>query len=348
MIKEITTRLVVFTILVVSHPICADETVSGTLTVDGNMIVLRGYEKLYIGSSHNGGSDNRSFFAPMKPDGNGYDWSREFGFHNTNQAWYFESNLGIGTHSPSEKLEVRGNIMFRDGILFGGWSNGTSGFVLEPGGPSSTFRFDSDRLRFWTPTVGEVMTINETRSVGIGTATPQALLEVGGQVRVTGLGPIPSSGRGLEMYWSNSTGTADIFAYDRDARAMQRLRLRGSTVIVGANSVGIGTDDPRNKLDVNGTIRAKEVIVESGWADYVFEEGYELMPLNAVEAHIRVHRRLPGLPSAAEVAEQGVSLAESQRLLLEKIEELTLHTIELQKRNVVMENELRNLKELIE
>ncbi len=113
---------------------------------------------------------------------------------------------------------------------------------------------------------------------------------------------------------------------------MQRLRLRGSDVVIGADSVGIGTETPSHKLDVNGTIRAKEIIVETGWADHVFAPDYELAPLSEVEAHIKANQRLPGIPSAAEIGETGVSLGQSQTMLLEKIEELTLHAIEQQKR----------------
>lgn len=75
-------------------------------------------------------------------------------------------------------------------------------------------------------------------------------------------------------------------------------------------NVGIGTTTPSHKLAVNGTIRAKEVIVDTGWADYVFAADYRLAPLSEVEAHIRDKRHLPGIPTAAEVAEHGVSLGE--------------------------------------
>lgn len=92
-------------------------------------------------------------------------------------------------------------------------------------------------------------------------------------------------------------------------------------------NIGIGRSNPENALDVNGTIRAKEVIVETGWADYVFDEDYALPSLAEVKSHIQEHRRLPGVPSAEEVAENGVSVGDSQRILLQKIEELTLHQI---------------------
>lgn len=96
--------------------------------------------------------------------------------------------------------------------------------------------------------------------------------------------------------------------------------------------VGIGTTTPREHLSVNGNIRAKEVKVEAAnWPDYVFLPDYPLIPLPALEAYIDEHGHLPGIPTADEVAADGIGLAEMNRKLLEKVEELTLHLIELKK-----------------
>jgi hypothetical protein len=97
--------------------------------------------------------------------------------------------------------------------------------------------------------------------------------------------------------------------------------------ITSQGNVGIGTSNPTQKLSVNGTIRAKELIVDTGWSDYVFGKGYRLAPLAEVEQHIKTEGHLPGIPSAADVAERGVSVGEMQSKLLAKIEELTLHQI---------------------
>jgi hypothetical protein len=97
--------------------------------------------------------------------------------------------------------------------------------------------------------------------------------------------------------------------------------------ILASGNVGIGTIDPAQKLAVNGTIRAKDIIVDTGWSDYVFDRNYRLADLDEVEAHIKAEGHLPGIPSAREVADHGVSLGEMQAMLLAKIEELTLHQI---------------------
>ena len=104
-------------------------------------------------------------------------------------------------------------------------------------------------------------------------------------------------------------------------------------------NVGIGVLDTQGyKLAVNGTIRAKEVKVESGWADFVFAEDYKLPTLKEVKQHIAEKGTLPGVPSADEVKVNGVNLAETNALLLQKIEELTLYVIKQQE----MIEELQN------
>jgi hypothetical protein len=96
-------------------------------------------------------------------------------------------------------------------------------------------------------------------------------------------------------------------------------------------NVGIGTTNPTQKLSVNGTVRAHEVIVDTGWSDYVFDESYKLTALSETEAFVKAEKHLPGIPSAKEVAEHGISVGEMQAKLLAKIEELTLHVIAQQK-----------------
>ena len=83
-----------------------------------------------------------------------------------------------------------------------------------------------------------------------------------------------------------------------------------------------------------GSMIAEEVVVklQTNWPDYVFAEDYPQPDIKAWEAFIQENRHLPGLPSAAEMEQRdGVALGETQLLLLEKVEELTLIIIEQQK-----------------
>lgn len=111
------------------------------------------------------------------------------------------------------------------------------------------------------------------------------------------------------------------------------------------NNVGIGTLDPQGyKLAVNGTIRAKEIKVDSDWADFVFKKDYKLPTLKEVETHINENGTLPGMPSESEVKTNGVNLAETNALLLQKIEELTLYIIQQEKRMESMEAEIKSIR----
>lgn len=106
-----------------------------------------------------------------------------------------------------------------------------------------------------------------------------------------------------------------------------------------SGNVGIGTETPDARLAVNGLIHAKEVLVDLvGWPDYVFENKYKLKTLEEVENFIEINGHLPSVPSAAEVEEYGVNLGEMNKILLEKVEELTLYMIQ-------MDKELKSLRE---
>jgi hypothetical protein len=107
-------------------------------------------------------------------------------------------------------------------------------------------------------------------------------------------------------------------------------------------SIGSTTIDANYPLSVNGRIRAKEIKVYTAWADFVFDKKYELMSLKDVEAYIDLNNHLPELPSAQEVEKEGVSLGDMQAKLLQKIEELTLHMIQQNKKieHLEVENEI--------
>lgn len=122
------------------------------------------------------------------------------------------------------------------------------------------------------------------------------------------------------------------------------LSLYNNKKMIINGMVGIGTSNPTRPLEVNGTIRAKEIIVESGWADFVFDSSYQLRPLHEVESHIQTYRCLPDIPSEAEVKENGIGLSEMNTKLLQKVEELTLYVIQQEKELMRMKEELENMK----
>jgi len=127
---------------------------------------------------------------------------------------------------------------------------------------------------------------------------------------------------------------------DRAWGGWRRLLVENS-----AGNVGIGTTDPTEKLSVNGNIRAKEIKVEAtNWPDYVFENDYPITPLNEVEAFVIANKHLPGIPNGDRIAEEGISLGEMNKKLLEKIEELTLYIIDLKKSSIAHGEAIEALK----
>ncbi|MEN7547532.1 tail fiber protein [Rapidithrix thailandica] len=113
--------------------------------------------------------------------------------------------------------------------------------------------------------------------------------------------------------------------------------------------VGIGTDNPQNKLSVNGTIWAKEVKVSlADAADWVFEEDYYLRPLSEVESFIKENKHLPEMPSAEEFRKNDLNVAEMDNKLLQKVEELTLYIIEQNKKLEAQQKEIEELKKKIQ
>ncbi len=109
----------------------------------------------------------------------------------------------------------------------------------------------------------------------------------------------------------------------------------GSANFIKNGNVLIGKTTQTNstyKLDVAGKIRADEIVVNTTGADFVFEPTYKLRSLSELETFVRTNKHLPDIASAKEMQENGVSAGEMQAKLLQKVEELTLYVIELEKR----------------
>lgn len=100
----------------------------------------------------------------------------------------------------------------------------------------------------------------------------------------------------------------------------------------------------KNSFDVI-SLNANDITVGMpNAADYVFEDGYDLKSLKEIETYVKENKHLPGMPSASEFAEKGMSVSEMSNKLLEKVEELTLHMIRLEKENQELKKEIRELK----
>ncbi len=130
----------------------------------------------------------------------------------------------------------------------------------------------------------------------------------------------------------------------------QKLDKTGQILTVSPNGViHIGPSLKRTETLEDGYslyaekgVRTERVKVDiankAGWADYVFKPSYPLLTIEELDKYIEENQHLPGVPSTDEVLKNGIDLAESNKILLEKIEELSLHIISLNKRLKTLES----------
>jgi hypothetical protein len=136
---------------------------------------------------------------------------------------------------------------------------------------------------------------------------------------------------------------AEAYNVPFEFRTLNETYLAGSLFVSGTNgNVGIGTVTPNAKLAVYGDIFATKVkVTQTGWPDYVFGKDYHLPEISALEQYISAHQHLPEIPSAMEVAKDGLDLGDMNKRLLQKVEELSLYIIQLDKKNKELESRLK-------
>ncbi|WP_421876555.1 hypothetical protein [Marinoscillum sp.] len=162
---------------------------------------------------------------------------------------------------------------------------------------------------------------------------------------------------------NNPIGGEPLFVVESSGYS-ERLRVEHAGALYTSNYLEVdGTGDSyiKGRLSVNGTdvpsgydfavdgkaiMEEVKVEVSGSWPDYVFTPDYKLRSLGETETYIQENQHLPNVPSAKEVAEEGISLGEMNAKLLEKVEELTLHLIKVNKENEKLrssQEEIRNL-----
>lgn len=140
---------------------------------------------------------------------------------------------------------------------------------------------------------------------------------------------------GFSMTLNGYMGYKPLWIYTSELKVEGKISCKNELNVTKINSEEIQTEN----------IRTSDITVDmNNAADYVFDPAYNLQDLSEVENYVKENKHLPGIPSAAEMAENGMSVAQMSNLLLEKIEELTLHMIELQKENNALKSRIESLE----
>ena len=269
---------------------------------------------------------NGSAWNPLSSGSATNYWSLNANGINNNTG----TNVGIGTSTPNNKLQIG---TFSSGSISG------NDIAIGNGIQAMSFYQSATNSGWYTTNNFALLSgVGGTGNVGIGTGTPLARLHIAGNAKIDGNNtlefgagvPGKEVSAGKIGYQSFGTFTAlDIVGAGTGANRKIKFWNEGGASFSG--NVGIGTDNPTFKLSVLGTIRSTEVVVETGWADYVFDNAYQLPLLSDVEKFIQENKHLPGIPSAAEIEKNGLQLGDTQKKMMEKIEELTLYVIALKK-----------------
>lgn len=193
--------------------------------------------------------------------------------------------------------------------------------------------------------------------VGINMNSPNAFLEVGkGNFPFT-----PAAKFGNSKFDEDDKNSTSISGGNSDANIVNRgalvlnadvtapvkIATGGGNVLMSHpdTKLSIGTEDDTYPLNVKGTIRGAELIVETGWwPDYVFAKDYNLKPIEEVEKYIVAHNHLPNVPPASEIQENGLKVSEISTKMMEKIEEMMLYIIEQNKQIKDLQKEVLLLK----
>jgi hypothetical protein len=298
--------------------------------------------------------------------------STVFGFNN---AAYGDYSFNAGTSSVSDGnssavFGVGNRSKYWSGTVVGNWNDSTAGSQTCCNDPLNRVFQIGNGIN--NNTRSNAMTVLENGKVGIGTVSPAYMLTVKNDINVdNGNGNAGTTDNTLK-FGANNTGesigsnrTTGVNQWGLDFYTNYANRMS----IANNGYVGIGVTNPKSNLHVAGqmviggiatapangymlSIEGKAICEElkiqlkAGWPDYVFDKSYKLLSLEDLEKSVEQNKHLPNIPSAADiVADKGFELGDMNRRLLEKVEELTLYMIDMNKQNKRLQQNNQLLEE---
>ncbi|TSJ46431.1 hypothetical protein [Fluviicola chungangensis] len=287
-----------------------------------------------------------------------------FSFSQTNTL-PASGNVGIGEMNPDQKLTVRGSaridstLMVKDSMVVDRGAH-VGGDLTVDGqttlGGDLTLKLLSDS----TLEEDGILLIDRNGTVKSGGALKSLVYsdsefipckdENGGNT--TPASPVWLNGPG-KLYTSHHCVPdvrVGIGQNDPDSKLHITTALDKNThpLIIDKNIQGSPTPFKLLELDNNGLLYAREIKVNlDAWPDYVFDSNYPLMPLSELQAFVQKNNHLPNVPSACEMEEQGINVAKSNVMLMEKVEELTLYMLQLKEQLETQKQLLQQQQELI-
>ncbi len=315
--------------------------------------------QITFNDSANGGQNK---FSIDDIDGGRTPFTLEAGAPNNSLYVDDGGKLGLGTstpvvnlhvvsgNSPTLRLEQNGSSGFTPQAwdLAGNEANffirdvtngSTLPFRIRPGAPSSSIDIASDG------------------DVGIGTDSPDAGLHILDPENDT---PLHVEGTGVVLVKLESNDNGAVQLRLKSNSTNRRLLAISSSDVVESQAI-FGNGEVKfagasDSTDLFATLNSTGLVVEGGSItvngaevhnipDYVFDKNYELMPLSTLKYYINKNKHLPEIPSAEDVANNGINMTEMQVSLLKKVEELTLYTLAQQETIEELKMQLTKLAE---
>lgn len=278
-------------------------------------------------------------------------------------------NIGIGVPSPLDKVDIDGSVRLTGGSRILKFETGTAGGLITRYIPGMSFiRSNGTQLgkieyvdtvsatNFMRLRMGDEfangITLNTSNNTGLGTAEPLARLHVRG---ATGIDEIAINSGNLNesatiQFYSGGVGIIaaskkTFMQLDGDDMKIGTnsgntngnfiIRTNGSDKVFvdGSGNVSIGTATTASgyKLHVAGKAICEELKVQliADWPDYVFKDSYKLKTIEELKTYIKDNGHLPEIPDAENIKQNGLSVGDMQKRMMEKIEELSLYIIQL-------------------